>query len=144
MVLASKFLDNDTALLRGINDIETGVFRSMSIVAAKFARLDDSADVVGIPLVAQNSNLPLVVQILTAFIDHAVELYTAARGRTGGTNLTSSDSSGGRKYISNLLSSLSRLNRTIQASSMAKDALQDLMSRHSDVLMDIWLEIRQV
>ena len=125
------------------------MLQSMMLVAAKLSSTQaEFTDVTTTPIavVAQNSNLPLVAQILTAFVDHAIDLPDSIHLDTPAPSVAaggSANSTSRRGYISRLLACLSSLHRTLDGASVVQEPLRTLMMRHSDVLMDIWLSIQQ-
>lgn len=139
------FSEDGTLLQQMIHKLDAALIRSMSLVAVTLSS-DGQNDTgaVEVAWVAQNSNLPLVTQILTAFLDHAVGLYSTSSLAKSPTR-AAIDAEVDQRYMANLLRSLSLLQRTMHGSSVVREALQGLMGRHSDVLMGAWLsnEYRQ-
>lgn len=128
----------DSSASLELNAFEEAIVRSMDIVTAVLTS-EEHCSVTDIPIIAQNSNLPLVSQILAAFVDHAVSICT---GSTRATSVPSTAISGllvSRTYISRLLRGLSMLQRATPGPSIAREALRNLFSRHTDFLVDIWL-----
>lgn len=110
---------------------------SMSRLAARFAattREDTGADGTSWqspPLVARNSNIPLVTAILSKFLAYAV---------ASSRNTEASASRGLLQSVRLLLKSLLTLTRTVGGLSGPQTALRSLMAKYPDDLMGVWAD----
>ena len=127
-------MDDAASLESKLLGLEKEAVASVVRLAARFAESTSphndasAATSLSYPLVARNSNIPLVTKILEAFVAHAVG--TKAKGMEG------SDSAWDQ--ISVLLKGLLSLTRTMGGSSAPQAALQSLMAQYPDDLMGVW------
>lgn len=94
-----------------------------------------------VPLILHHANTGLTVSALVKAVDHAVGSITTMKLASSdlGNRLTApSQPSDPSITLGPLLSCLSSISQTVAGQCTAAPALQDLLQRHGDILLDCW------
>ena len=94
-----------------------------------------------VPLISQHANTTIVVAALVKAIEHAISLNPSAQPSYGAVCSTTENLTLPESWVpavKPLLACLSALDTTVSGAHTARIAMEDLLLRYGDILMDAW------
>jgi hypothetical protein len=134
--LADTITSYERRALQGIVSISKKINEVSADDAFKFSDVFED----NVPLILHHANTGLTVMALVKGIEHAISSFgignTAALD--GGDAFAAILTSGLKDSLHPLLICLSTLQQTVSGECIARPALQDLLFRHGDILLECW------
>jgi hypothetical protein len=128
----AKIKHSQKAVLKAASEISKNI---ISLSASGQGQMQvANGSVTKLPLISHHANLLPIVKVLVSAIENTIQINTSNTTGPGEANSTED----WMPSMKPLLSCLLALDGTVAGSNTARQAVQKLMSSHSDILMDCW------